>query len=165
MKLLSVLALAALCLSAPCASAAAPDAAQAKAVHDMLAAMQAEKLMRMTAGMSRYADEKQRQAAMAKLDKVTPEEIYTRLAPPVAQLVTAKTAAEMTRFYASSYGKRVLHQTYNSGPGMYANPAPTAAEKLELKRPAYVKAGKAFKEAEPAIQHATFVLMTQLVRK
>ena len=30
-----------------------PDAAQIKAAHDLLAAMQAEKMMRMTAGMSK----------------------------------------------------------------------------------------------------------------
>ena len=46
--------------------------------------MQAEKLMRMKAGTARYADEKQRQAVTAKIEKVAPETIYTRLAVPVS---------------------------------------------------------------------------------
>ncbi|MET3134735.1 hypothetical protein AAKU55_005037 [Oxalobacteraceae bacterium GrIS 1.11] len=170
MKSMKVLVLAGLIAAASWASAAtpaaAPDTAQVTAAHDLLASMQAEKLMRMTAGMSKYADAKQRQAVMDKLQKVAPEEIYRRLAIPVARLVTAETASEMTRFYASSYGQRVLQQTYNGGPGLYVTaPTPTAAEKTELKRPAYVKADLAFKEAEPAIRHAAFVLVADIARK
>jgi hypothetical protein len=141
------------------------DTAQLKAAHDLLASMQMEKMMRMTAGMSRYADEKQRRAVMDKLDKVAPEEIYRRLAAPVARLMTVETANEMTRFYTSSYGKRVLAGTYNSGASLYpGTPVPTAAERIELKRVAYVKADKAFKEIEPAIRHEAFVLITQIAR-
>lgn len=145
------------------AGAAEPDAAAIKAAHDLLASMQADKKMRMTAGMSHYADATQRQTVLARIDKVPAEEIYRRLAPSVARLLTPDTAAEMTRFYQSSYGKRVLAQTYNSGPSMYATlPTPTAAEKTALKQPAYLKAEKAFREAEPAIDHQTFVLMNEL---
>ena len=145
------------------AGAAEPDAAAIKAAHDLLASMQADKKMRMTAGMSHYADAAQRQMVLAKIDKVPAEEIYRRLAPSVARLLTPDTAAEMTRFYQSSYGKRVLAQAYNSGPSMYAMPpTPTPAEKAALKLPAYEKAEKAFRNAEPAIDHQTFVLMNEL---
>ena len=40
--------------------AAAPDAAQVKAVQDMLVSLQAEKMMRQTAGASRYSNEEER---------------------------------------------------------------------------------------------------------
>jgi hypothetical protein len=167
MKTMKTLALAALmAVSASvsgAAPAAAPDAANVKAVHDLLAAMQAEKMMRMTAGMARYPDPAQRQATADKVDKVAPEVIYTRLAVPVARLVSTETARQMTRFYTSSYGKRVLHQTYNSGPSLYQQaPTPSAAEKADLKRPEYLKADKAFKEVEQAIHHETFVLVTAI---
>ena len=176
MKSITVLALAGLmavspwshaATPAPAAPAAAPDAVQIKAVQDLLAAMQAEKMLRMKAGMSSYASAKQRQEVMDKLEKVAPEEVYRRLAAPVARFVTTATATEMTRFYGSSYGKRVLHQTYNSGPSFYADaaPKPSAAEKTELKRPAYVAADKALKAADAAIQHEAFVLLQEISRK
>ncbi len=149
------------------APAAAPDAAQIAAVHDLLAAMQAEKMMRLTAGSSNYANPQQRQAVYDKLAKVPAQEIYLRLAAPVARFVSGATATEMTRFYGTGYGKRVLFQTYNGGPGMYAEaaPKPTAAEKAELKRPAYLAADKALAGAQPAIQHEAFVLLQEIVRK
>jgi hypothetical protein len=56
-----------------------PDAAQIKAAHDLLAAMQAEKMMRMTAGMSKYASPAA-QAGMDKVINLQPEFVYTRLA-------------------------------------------------------------------------------------
>ncbi|MES2262254.1 MAG: hypothetical protein V4724_27350 [Pseudomonadota bacterium] len=147
-------------------AASAPDAAQVQAAHDLLVAMQAEKLMRMTAGASKFADDKQRQAVMAKLDKIAPEEVYRRLSLPVARLVAADTATEMTRFYTSSYGQRLLKQTYNSGPSLNAgDPVPTAAEKIELKRPAYLKADQAFQQVKPAIRHEVFVLVKDIVSK
>lgn len=167
MKLLKVLALAGLMVSLACgaAPAAAPEAAPVAAAQDLLASMQAEKMLRMTAGMSRYANDKQRQDVMAKLAKVPPEEVYKRLAGPVAHLLSPETTVEMTRFYRSSYGKRVLAQTYNHGASLYAtDPVPTAAEKADLKRPAYVKADKAFKQAEAAINHQVFVLVTEISR-
>src|SRR5471032_2555845 len=111
---MKTLALAGLMAAAPLVSAAAADASQIKAAHDLLAAMQAEKMMRTTAGESHYADDKQRQDVMAKLDKVPPEDIYRRLSVPLAQLVSTETAVEMTRFYRSPYGQRVLKQSYNS---------------------------------------------------
>ncbi len=150
----------------PVTPAAAPDAAQIKATQDMLEAMQAEKLMRMTAGMTRYADEKQRKSVTDKLEKVPAKEIYQRLAAPVARLVSKETALEMTRFYGTSYGKKVLHQTYNSGPSLYpSDPVPTAAEKAELKRPDYVKADREFKAAEAGIRHEAFVLLNAIANK
>lgn len=149
--------------TAPAASAAAPDAAQVKATHDLLAAMQAEKMMRMTAGGSHYADDKQRQIVMDKLNKTPPEEIYRRLAVPLARIISLETATEMTKFYLSDYGQRVLRMTYNSGAQLYPTmPTPTPAEKEELKRPAYLKADLALKEAEPAIHHEEFVLVTEI---
>lgn len=172
MKSMKMLALAGLMTAANLASAAAtpsapamPDAQQVQAAHDLLAAMQAEKMMRATAGMSRYATPQQRQAVFDKLDKVPAEQIYQRLSIPVARLVSTATATEMTRYYQSSYGQRVLKQTYNSGPSLYDTaPVPTAREKVELKRAAFVKADKAFKEVEPAIRHETFVLLTAISR-
>lgn len=166
MTILKALSAAALLAVAAWAGAAEPDAAGIKAAHDLLAAMQADKKLRMIAGSSHYSDAAQRQAVLSKLDKVPAEEIYRRLAPSVAQLLSADTSAEMTRFYQSSYGKRVLTQTFNSGPSLYAPAAPTpsAAEKVQLRQPAYLKAEKAFSAAEPAIDHQTFVLMTELAK-
>ena len=174
MKLTKVLGFAALLVSSPLALAAAPAAPPAtgapaashvKPIQDMLAAMQAEKMMRSIAGASRYVNEEQRKSVFAKLDKVPPAQIYQRLAAPVARLVSAETAVEMTRFYTSSYGQKVLRQAYNSGPS-YGNsdPAATAAEQKELKRPEYRKAHKAFLEAETGIRHEGFVLLQAIIK-
>jgi hypothetical protein len=166
MTIFKALAAAGLLAVAAYAGAAEPDAAGIKAAHDLLVSMQADKKLRMTAGSSHYADATQRQAVLDKLAKVPPEVIFSRLAPTVAKLLSADTSAEMTRFYQSSYGKRVLSQTFNSGPTLYAQalPTPTAAEKVQLKQPAYLKADKAFRDAEAAIDHQTFVLMTELAK-
>lgn len=166
MKKIILLALAAFMTLSNVVIAATPDAANVKAVQELLVAMQSEKKLRMTAGMARYGDDKQRQAVMAKVEKVTPADIAARLAPRVAPFVTTETAQEMTKFYASSYGQKVLHQTYNSGPSMYAkDPVATAAEKSELKRPAYQKADAAFKAADSAIHHEFFVFVTEVAKK
>nr|WP_315395500.1 hypothetical protein [uncultured Duganella sp.] len=165
MKASTLLAVASLSMSAWAmpALAQAPDAAKVKAAHDMLAAMQAEKLLRMTAGMSKYPSPAQRELVMAKVEKLTPEMVYTRLATPVARLVGTETALEMTRYYQSSYGRKLLQQTYNGAPRMYpVDPTPTPAEKTELKKPAFVKANAEFKAAEPAIRHEVFVLLTEI---
>src|SRR5471030_3180863 len=87
LALAGLMAAAQLVSAAAAPPAAAPDANQIKAAHDLLAAMQAEKLMRMTAGESHYSDDKQRQDVMAKLDKVPAGEIYRRLSVPLAHLV------------------------------------------------------------------------------
>ncbi|MEO5935350.1 MAG: hypothetical protein ABIQ08_17580 [Duganella sp.] len=145
------------------ATAAAPDAVQVKAAHDLLLSMQAEKLLRMTAGMSKFPSPAQREITMAKVEKLTPEMVYTRLSQPVARLVSTGTALEMTRYYQSSYGQKLLKETYNGGPRMYAaDPTPTPAEKAEMKKPAFVKANMEFKAAEPAIRHEVFVLLTEI---
>ena len=165
MKLRTMLAAAGLTIAtlAGAASAAAPDAVQVKAAHDLLLSMQAEKLLRMTAGMSKFPSPAQREITMAKVEKLTPEMVYTRLAQPVARLVSTGTALEMTRYYQSSYGQKLLKETYNGGPRMYAaDPTPTPAEKAELKKPAFVKANMEFKAAEPAIRHEVFVLLTEI---
>ena len=165
MKLRTMLAAAGLTIAtlAGAASAAAPDAVQVKAAHDLLLSMQAEKLLRMTAGMSKFPSPAQREITMAKVEKLTPEMVYTRLAQPVARLVSTGTALEMTRYYQSSYGQKLLKETYNGGPRMYAaDPTPTPAEKAELKKPAFVKANTEFKAAEPAIRHEVFVLLTEI---
>src|SRR5476651_2499735 len=158
---MKTLALAGLMSAAP--PSAAPDASQIKAAHDLLAAMQAEKMMSMTAGESHYSDDKQRQEVMAKLGKVPAEEIYRRLSVPLAQLVSTETAAEMTRFYLSPYGQRVLKQNYNSAAQLYPTmPTPSPAEKEELKKPAYLKADQELKAAEPGLHHAEFQLVTAI---
>lgn len=163
-----LMAISALALAAAPATAVAvpaPGPAQVKAAHDLLAAMQAEKLTRTVAGGSKFGSEQQRLAFMAKLDKVTAEQVYTRLAAPVAKLVSAETAAEMTRFYQSPYGQKVLYKAYNGGPSMYDEaPKPTPAEKTELAKPAYVKADKEFQAAKSAIRHEVFVMVSELAK-
>lgn len=144
--------------------AAAPDAAAVQATQDMLAAMQAEKLMRMVVGSSRFPNEQARTSAMAKVDKLAPADVYKRLSGPVSKLVSAETAAEMARFYQSTYGQKVLKQQYNSGASL-GNTAPEATkeEKAELKKPAYLKASKEFDAAQPAIRHEIFVLVKSVL--
>ncbi|MTW03209.1 hypothetical protein GM668_14065 [Duganella ginsengisoli] len=150
--------------AAPAASAATPDAAAVKATQDMLAAMQAEKMMRMVVGSSRFPNEQARKAAMAKVDKLAPADVYKRLSVPVSKLVSAETAAEMARFYQSSYGQKVLKHQYNSGPSLGdAAPPATKEEKVELKKPAYLKASKEFDAAQPAIRHEIFVLVKSVL--
>ena len=128
--------------------------------------MQAEKLMRMKAGMARYGSEQQRAAVTAKVDKVPAKTVYTRLSIPVSQLVSAETATEMARFYKSPYGQKVVYAMYNSKAGPWgANPQPTAAERADMKRPAFVKAEKAFKEAEAAIGREAFLLVQKVANE
>ena len=146
--------------------AAEPDAAHIKAAHDLLVSMQAEKMLRMTAGTSHYANPAQRAEVMDKVIKIQPEYVYSHLALPVARLISTETATEMTRYYASSYGQRVLHHTYNSGPSLYdTDPEPTAKEKVELNKPAFQKANAEFKKAEGAIHHEAFLLVAEINRK
>ena len=154
---------AALAVSAQAANPS-PDAGQVKAAHDLLAAMQAEKMMRMTAGMSRYASPQERERVMNKVMAVPAETIYTRMAPPVARLLSPDTVTEMTRFYQSSYGRKVLDNTYNSGAQLFPTmPKATKAEQAELKKPAYLKADQEFKANERAINHETFVLLKEII--
>lgn len=153
----------------PAAAAVAEATAHLKAVQEMLAAMQSEKLMRSITGGSGFPQESQRTSTFAKLAKMKPAEIHQRLARPVRRHVSMQTAVEMTRYYSSSYGKRVLQHTYNGGPdivGMGAprGPVPSESEMMELKRPALVKARKEFAKAEPAIRHEAFVLMQAINR-
>jgi hypothetical protein len=147
------------------ATAAAPDAATVKAAQDMLAAMQAENLVRSVASASRFPNEQARTAAMAKIDKLAAADVHKRLAAPVAKLVSAETAAEMARFYQSSYGQKVLKQKYNSHASLGGDSAPQATkeEKAALKKPAYLKASKEFEAAEPAIRHEVFVLIKSVL--
>lgn len=141
-----------------------------KAVTDLMAAMQAEKMMRTTASLSQYANEAQRASVFAKLEKVPPAQIYARLAYPLAKFISAETAVEMTRFYTTPYGKQVVYKMYNSSGGMQGmglGEAKTAdvAEKKELKRPEYVKAKRELAEADSAIHHETFVLLQAISKK
>lgn len=152
---------------APAAPAAAPDAAHVKAVQDLLGAMQIEKAVRGVAARSRFANDAQRQAVFAKLDKVPPAEIYQRMAAPLARSISLETATEMTRFYNTPYGKKVIHDKYNSGsqimmPG--ATPVVPPEEKKERKRPAYVKASKELADAQAVIEHEAFNLV-QMINK
>ena len=164
MKRMKMLAAVGLMITTMLAGAAEPDAAAIKAAHDLMASMQAEKMMRMTAGSARYASPAQRQEVMTKVINLSPELVYSRLAAPVARLLSTETSLEMTRFYQSSYGKKVLYGTYNSQAQLYATAPPaTAAEKAELKKPAYIKADKEFKANEQAINHETFLLLKSII--
>lgn len=151
--------------TAPVAQSAAANPAHLKAVQDLLGAMQIEKVINGVAARSRYASEAQKQAVLAKLANVPPAEIYQRMAPALTRAISAETAIEMSRFYATPYGKQVIHKKYNSGaqlimPGMTAAVAPE--EKKERKRAAYVQASKELAEAEPAIEHEAFKLLQQI---
>lgn len=148
------------------AAPAAPDNAHLTAVQGLLEAMQAEKLVRMKAGMARYANEQQRQAVAAKVDKVAPQTIYSRLAVPVSQLVTAETASEMARYYRTPAGQKVVYAMYNSRASLVdAKPQFTAAEKADMKRPAFVKAQKEFAEAEAGIGRQAFLLVQKIANE
>lgn len=153
--------------TAPAAQSEVSRPAHLKAVQDLLGAMQIEKVLKGVAARSRYPGEGQKQAVLAKLDKIVPAEIYQRLAPSLTRVISADTAIEMTRFYNSPYGKQVIYKKYNSGaqlimPGMTTAVAPE--EKKERKRAAYVQASKELAEAEPAIEHEAFKLL-QLINK
>lgn len=153
--------------TASAAQAAAPGPAHLKAVQDLLSAMQIEKVLQGVAARSRYQSEGQRQGVFAKLGKTPPAEVYRRLAPPLANAISADTAIEMTRFYNTPYGKKVIHKKYNSVaqimmPGMTQAIPPE--EKKERKRAAYVKASKELADAEPAVQREAFKLI-QLINK
>lgn len=146
---------------APAANAAASPA-HINAVHDLLAAMQIQKSLWGVASRSRYASEAQRQAVFAKIDKTPAAIVYQRLAPPLAQVISAATATEMTRFYTTPYGKQVIHDKYNGGPaiqlpGMRASVP--AQEVKERKRPAYVQASKELADAQPVIDRELFKLV------
>lgn len=144
------------------ASAAVASPAHVQAVQDLLSVMQYEKALRGVAARSRYQSDAQRKAVFAKLDKTPPAEVYRRLAPPLARVVSADTAIEMTRFYNTPYGKQVIHRKYNSAaqimmPGMTTAVPPE--EKKERKRAAYVRASKELADAEPMFQHEAFKLL------
>lgn len=175
MKLLKSLGLAVLIASSTLSFAAAPPAAgvitvgHVQAVTDLMAAMQAEKMMRTITGASRYASEAQRAATYAKLEKVPPAQIYARLAYPLARTISAETATEMARFYSSSYGKKIVYRMYNSKvsygePTGPAGPAPTAAERKDTQRPAFIKASKALADADGVIRHEGFVLLQSIAK-
>lgn len=173
MKLIKALGLAVLIATCSESYAVAPAAAPAvitnghvRAVTDLMAAMQMEKMMRSVTGSSRYASEQQRAAAYAKLEKVPKEQIYARLAYPLARTISAETAAEMARFYSSSYGKKLVYLMYNSRPsfGEPARPTPTAAERKDMQRPAFIKASKALGDVEGVIRHEGFVLLQAIAK-
>jgi len=165
----AVLGLALACVNPAFAAPAAPVVAGApahvQAVQDLLGAMQVDKVLVGVAARSRYANEAQRQAVYAKIDKTPPADIYRRLAPPLTQAISAETALEMTRFYRTPYGKQVIHKRYNSGPqiqmpGMRASVP--AQEQKERTRAAYVQASAALAAAEPAIDREAFKLLQQI---
>jgi hypothetical protein len=153
--------------TAPTGQAAAASSVHVKAVQDLLGAMQIEKVLGGVAARSRYQSQAQRQAVLAKVDKVPAAEVYQRLAPPLARVISADTAVEMTRFYNTPYGKKVIYKKYNSEaqmimPGMKRVIPPE--EKKERKRAAFVQASKELADAEPVIEHEAFNLL-QLINK
>jgi hypothetical protein len=146
----------------PAAQAAAPAPSHVKAVQDLLGAMQAENVLRGVASRSRYQSDAQRKAVFAKIDKTPPAEVYQRLAPALAAVISADTATEMTRFYHTPYGKQVIYRKYNNRggimyPGMREVVPPE--EKKERKRAAYVNASTELAKAEPMIEHEAFKLL------
>jgi hypothetical protein len=151
--------------AAPAIQNAASSPAHVQAVQALLAAMQVEKAMRGVVARSRYPSEAQRKAVSAKFEKTPPAEIYRRLAPQLAPVISADTAVEMARFYNSPYGKRVIHDRYNGSsqimmPGMTAAVAPE--EKKERKRAAYVQASKELAAAQPMIEREAFKLLQRI---
>jgi hypothetical protein len=147
---------------APAAQAAAPAPSHVKAVQDLLGAMQAENVLRGVASRSRYQSVAQRKAVFDKIDKTPPAEVYQRMAPALAAVISADTAAEMTRFYHTPYGKQVIYRKYNNRggimfPGMREVVPPE--EKKERKRAAYVNASTELAKAEPMIEHEAFKLL------
>jgi len=151
--------------AAPAAAVTAGSAAHVKAVQDLLAAMQVEKVLKGVAARSRYASDAQRQAVFAKLNATPPAEVYRRMAGPLAGVISADTATEMTRFYNTPYGKKVIHNKYNSSsqimmPGM--KPVVPPEEKKERKRAAYVQASKELEAAQPMIESEAFKLIQQI---
>ena len=151
--------------TAPAGQAAASSPAHVKAVQDLLGAMQVEKVLRGVAARSRYPSEAQRKEVFAKLDKMPPAEVYQRLAPQLTNAISADTATEMTRFYNTPYGKKVIYSKYNSSaemlmPGMKAVVPPE--ERKERKRAAYVQASKELADAQPMIEREAFKLLQQI---
>lgn len=175
MKSMKALGLAVLVVSCslPFATARAAAAAAAvvtvghvRAVTDLMAAMQMEKMMRTIAGSSHYASDQQRDATYAKLEKVPPAQIYARMAFPLARTISEETAREMTHFYSSTYGKKVLYQMYNHKASLDepALPVATAPERKDMKRPAFIKASKALTEADGVIRHEGFLLLQRIAK-
>lgn len=149
----------------PAGQSAAPAAAHVKAVQDLLGAMQVENVLRGVASRSRYASEAQRQAVFAKIARIPPAEIHQRLAPQLVHVISADTATEMTRFYNTPYGKKVIYGKYNSRGGIIMvdlKPVVPPEEQKERKRPAYVRASKELADAEPVIDHEAFKLLQQI---
>lgn len=151
--------------TAPAGQAEASGAAHVKAVQDLLGAMQIEKVLRGVASRARYSNDAQRKAILAKVDGTPSAVVCQRMAAPLAQVISASTATEMTRFYNTPYGKQVIHDKYNSHaqiiiPGMRAAVPPE--EQKARRRAAYVQASKELADAEPAIEHEAFKLVQQI---
>lgn len=147
---------------APAAQGAVPAAAHVKAVQDLLGVMHTEYVLRGVASRTRFPSEAQRKAVYAKLDTMPPAEVSQRMAPALARVISLDTAVEMTRFYNTPYGKRVIHNKFNSGPGLMLPGARSAVppeETKERKRAAYVLASKELAAAEPAVQSEAFKLL------
>jgi len=150
---------------APATQAGVASSAHLQAVQDLLGAMQFELALRGVAARSGYQSEAQRKAVFAKLDKMPPAEVYRRLAPSLARFVSADTAMEMTRFYSTPYGKKLIHARYNSAAQVMMPGARTAVapeEKKERKRAAYVQASKELADAEPMFQREAFKLLQKI---
>ena len=80
-------------IPAPAAQSAVPAAAHVKAVQDCSASMRTEYVLRGVASRSRYPSEAQRKAIYAKLDKTPPAEMYQRMAPALARVISLDTAS------------------------------------------------------------------------
>jgi hypothetical protein len=157
--------------AAPALSAtqtAVPASAHVKAVQDLLGVMHTEYVLRGVASRTRFPSEAQRKAVYARLDKMPPAEVSQRMAPALARVISLDTAVEMTRFYNTPYGKQVIHNKFNSGPGLMmpgARAAVPPEEKKERKRAAYVVASKELADAEPAVQSEAFKLLQAISKE
>jgi hypothetical protein len=166
MKFVKVLLLVGMLVSGSLARAADEPVAHLKAVTDLMAAMQTEKMMRTITGTSGFASEEKRAIAFTKLAKVPAAEIHQRLGRQSRRYISMATALEMTHYYQSAYGQKMLYSTYNSRAslGGGGGPVPTAAERKDMARPEFIKAKKEFDGAEQYIRHEGFLLMGAINR-
>jgi hypothetical protein len=150
------------------ATAAAPtatvDAAHLKSVTQLMAAMQAEKKLRNTVWTSRFRSEEVRKSTAEKFEKLPPARVYQELASRSLPLIGKETADAMTRFYESSYGKKVVYSMYNNSATLNpsGSPRPTAADQKLLRDPAIQKANQAMIEAEPALSKVRLNLLMDI---
>lgn len=146
------------------ASATAVDAAHLKVVEQMMAAMQAEKKMRNTVWTSRFRTEEVKKTTAEKFEQVPVPRLYRELATRSLPHISKETAIEMTRFYESNYGKKVVHAMYNNSAALNptGGPRPSAADQKIISSPAFQKANDALLAAEPELRKIRLALLMDI---